>query len=184
MTWLVFHKPSSATEVKFTQLWLRSSLTSVVIIWSLAEAVYHGRFTVTSCFRVLQLWSLLSSGISHLCCYSDTTAFCLATDNHLTITRNTWIKVKYWVFLGGTLFLGVRFFAFFVGVEITSCSYVEKISTFGALKCVLKLSVFFTLHVCSRRRVHLELIVSLTRSPCPIRKIRFLSTRDKMKMVQ
>ena len=135
-------------------------------------------------FQSFQLWRLRSSGVSHLCCYSDTTAFCLATENHLTITRNTWIKVKYWIFLGGRFFLGVRFFASFVGVEITSCSYVEKISTFGALKCVLKLSVFLTLHACSWRRVHLELIVSLTRSPCPIHKIRFLSTRDKMKMVQ
>ena len=135
-------------------------------------------------FQSFQLWRLRSSGVSHLCCYSDTTAFCLATENHLTITRNTWIKVKYWIFLGGRFFLGVRFFAFFVGVEITSCGYVEKIFTFGALKCVLKLSVFLTLHVCSWRRVHLELIVSLTRSPCPIHKIRFLSTRDKMKMVQ
>ena len=120
-------------------------------------------FTVTSCFRVLQLWRLCSSGISQLCCYSDTNAFCLATDNHLTITRNTWIKVK-------ALFRSEIFCLF--------CrSWNNKLQ-------LLKLSVFLTLHVCSWRRVHLELIVSLTRLPCPIHKIRFLSTRDKMKMVQ
>ena len=52
-------------------------------------------FIVTSCFKVLQLWRLRSSGVNHLCCCSDIPVSCLATDNHLTITRNTWIMVKF-----------------------------------------------------------------------------------------
>ena len=36
-----FHKLSSVTEVEFTQVWLRLSLTAIVVIRSLAEAVYQ-----------------------------------------------------------------------------------------------------------------------------------------------